>query len=252
MFTDWQLALAEDGWNSLFLSNHDLPRSVSRYGDDGPFRVRSAKMLATVIHLMKGTPYIYQGEEIGMTNVAFDRIEQFRDVETLGHYAEAVAKGVEPAEFIRGANTNGRDNARTPMQWTAGAGAGFTTGTPWIDVNPNHGTINVAADRADPEGVFAHYQTLARLRRALPVITEGRFIPFAAEDTRVFAYLRERNGTRLSVVANFTGETVDFDVPEGRAGRGLCLVSSVAPRDELAGRVWLAPYEAVAVLHHAG
>lgn len=252
VFTDWQLALAEDGWNSLFLSNHDLPRSVSRYGNDGAFRVRSAKMLATAIHLMKGTPYIYQGEEIGMTNVAFDRIEQFRDVETLGHYAEAVAKGVDPADFIAGANTNGRDNARTPMQWTAGAGAGFTTGTPWIDVNPNHATINVAADRADPDGVFAHYQTLARLRRTLPVIASGRFIPFAAEDDRVFAYLRELDGTRLSVVANFTGEIADFDVPEGLAGRGACLVSNVASRDEIAGRIRLAPYEAVAILHDAG
>jgi len=119
-------------------------------------------------------------------------------------------------------------------------------------VNPNHATINVDADRADPKGVFAHYQTLVRLRRSLPVIAEGRFIPFAAEDPRVFAYLRELDGTRLSVVANFTGETADFDVPEGLAGRGAGLVWNVAPRDEIAGRIRLAPYEAVAILHDAG
>lgn len=248
VFTDWQLALAEDGWNSLFLSNHDLPRQVSRYGDDGAFRVRSAQMLATVTHLMKGTPYVYQGEEIGMTNVAFDRMEQFRDVEAFGQHAEAIARGVTTEEFIAGANANGRDNARTPMQWSAGPQAGFTTGEPWIEINPNAAEINVEADRADPEGVFEHYRKLIALRRELPVVVEGRYVPFAEDDPAVFAYARVLDGQRLSVVANFTGTEVAFDVPEGLEGMGTCLVANCGPREGLAGRIMLAPYEAVAVL----
>ena len=131
--SDWQAAMADDGWNSLFLSNHDLPRQVSKYGDDGAFRVRSAKCLATLLHLMKGTPFVYQGEEIGMTNASFTRMEQFRDVETLGQYADQLAAGESEADFIAGANANGRDNARTPMQWSAGPHAGFTDGEPWIE-----------------------------------------------------------------------------------------------------------------------
>lgn len=251
-FFDWQAALAEDGWNSLFLGNHDLPRQVSRYGDDGLHRVASAKMLATVLHLMKGTPYVYQGEEIGMTNIAFSRLDQFRDVETFGQHAEAIARGMPEAEFLAGANANGRDNARTPMQWTAGPGAGFTTGTPWIEVNPNHRTISVAAERADPDGILAHYTRLIALRRALPIIVEGRFIPFAEEDRAVFAYARELGGARLSVVANFTGTEVAFDVPEGLEVTGRALVASHAARGGLGGRIILAPYESFAVLGDTG
>lgn len=251
VFATWQAVMAEDGWNSLFLSNHDLPRQVSKYGDDGVYRVASAKMLATVIHLMKGTPFIYQGEEIGMTNVGFERIDQFRDLETLRHYAEKIAAGMTPEAFIAGANSNGRDNARTPMQWTDGPQAGFTTATPWIEVNPNHDRINVVADRADPDGIFAHYRLLSDLRRTLPVIVEGSYRPCAEEDPAVFAYAREWRGQRLAVVANFTGEARDFEVPDALAGEGTCLVTNTVPRDGLSGRVTLAPYEAVAILSRA-
>ncbi|MBT8414131.1 MAG: alpha-glucosidase, partial [Boseongicola sp.] len=224
VLNDWQETLADDGWNSLFLSNHDLPRQVSRYGDDGAFRVQSAKMLATVVHLMKGTPFVYQGEEIGMTNVRFERIDQFRDIETLGHYKDAMAAGVSPAEFIAGANTNGRDNARTPMQWSAGAQAGFTTGTPWIETNPNHTAINVEADRADPEGIFDYYRRLIALRKNLPVVIHGRYRPFAEDHPSAFAFTRALDGKKLSVVANFTTQTLDFDVPEGMVCSGTCLL----------------------------
>jgi len=137
-FFAWQQALAEDGWNSLFLTNHDLPRQVSKYGNDGALRVRSAKGLATVLHLMKGTPFVYQGEEIGMTNVNFDSLDRFRDLELFGHFPIAMNEGQSEADFIAGANDNGRDNSRTPMQWTDGPQAGFTTGTPWIEVNDNY------------------------------------------------------------------------------------------------------------------
>ncbi|MBD3625860.1 MAG: alpha-glucosidase [Rhodobacteraceae bacterium] len=244
----WQAVMADDGWNSLFLSNHDLPRQVSKYGDPVHHRVRSAKMLATAIHLMRGTPFIYQGEEIGMTNAAFSRIGQFRDLETLGLYRDLVEHGMSERDFIAGANRNGRDNARTPVQWSDVPHAAFTTGTPWIEVNPNADTLNVAADRADPNGVFAHYARLIHLRRTMEIVSHGRFVPCAQDDPAILAYARECEGRRLSVVANFTGNEVAFDVPERLAVAGAPLVHNVAPRTSLRGRLHLAPYEAFAVL----
>jgi len=244
---DWQRALADDGWNSLFLSNHDLPRQVSVYGDDRRWRVRSAKMLAIVMHLMKGTPFVYQGEEIGMTNVAFERLDQFRDLEIEGRYAEMMAQGLTMEDFLAGANLSGRDNARVPMQWTDAPQAGFTTGTPWIEVNPNHVEINVAADRADPDGISATYRTLAGLRRQMPVIVEGHFAPVAEDDPRVFAYTRELDGERLAVIANFSAEATGFDVPDELAGEGECLVANAGQRTAIEARLELAPYEAFAL-----
>lgn len=248
VLNDWQIALADDGWNSLFLSNHDLPRQVSKYADDGEHRMASAKMLATVVHMMKGTPFVYQGEEIGMTNVRFNSIEQFRDIEILGHYPDAMANAVTPEEFIAGANENGRDNARTPMQWSADDGAGFTSGTPWIEINPNHTEVNVEADRADPAGVFAYYRKLIGLRKSKPLVVHGRYKPFAVEDPSVFAFSRERYGEKLSVVANFTGEQVSFDVPDGLAVSGNCLISNYAARNTLSGTLILDPYEVLVVI----
>ena len=247
VLNDWQAALAEDGWNSLFLSNHDLPRQVSKYGDDGAYRVKSAKMLATVIHLLKGTPFIYQGEEIGMTNATFTRIDQFRDIETLGHYAEEIARGVTPEDFIAGVNENGRDNARTPMQWNAGPKAGFTDGTPWIEVNPNHERVNAEADRTDADGIFAYYQRLVALRKDWQVIVHGTYRPIAKDDGAVFAYLRELDGVRVAVIANFTAEETDFDLPVEFVGAGRCLLSNDVPRTSLERRLSLAPFEAFAM-----
>ncbi|WP_349365225.1 MAG: alpha-glucosidase [Roseitalea porphyridii] len=244
---DWQRALTDDGWNSLFLSNHDLPRQVSVYGDDGRWRVRSAKMLAIVMHLMKGTPFVYQGEEIGMTNVVFERLDQFRDLEIEGRYAEMMAQGLAMEDFLAGANLSGRDNARVPMQWTGGPQAGFTTGTPWIEVNPNHAEINVAADRADPDGVSATYRTLAGLRRRMPVIVQGHFAPVTEDDPRVFAYTRELDGERLAVIANFSAEAIVFQTPDELVGEGECLVANAGQRTAIEARLELAPYEAFAL-----
>jgi oligo-1,6-glucosidase len=244
----WQALMEEDGWNSLFLSNHDLPRQVSRYGDDGRWRVRSAKAIATVIHLMKGTPFVYQGEEIGMTNIHFDRLDQFRDLEVLRHYPERIAEGMSPDDFIAAANAVGRDNARTPMQWTDGPGAGFTTGDPWIGINPNHVEVNVEADRADPDGVFEHYRRLIALRRAHDAVAFGRYTPFDADHPQVVAFLREGGGERIAVVANWSGEPVTYRVPDGLALRGECLVHGAAPRDAIEGEMHLEPWESLAVL----
>ncbi|MEL6204605.1 MAG: alpha-glucosidase [Pseudomonadota bacterium] len=249
VLADWQAALADDGWNALFLSNHDLPRQVSAYGDDGAHRVRSAKMLAIVMHLLKGTPFVYQGEEIGMTNVAFSRIEQFRDTETLGHYADLTAAGMAPEAFIAGANAQGRDNARVPMQWTDGPNAGFTTGIPWIEVNPNASEINVAADRADPAGIFATYRTLIALRRELPIVEHGSVTFEALTHQSILAYTRTYSGDRLTVIANFSAEEVAFAVPHRLTGQGRALAWSVAPRDNIESLVRLQPFEGFAVLH---
>lgn len=159
----WQDGLAGTGWNSLYWNNHDQPRVVSRFGDDGPaHRVRSATMLATVLHLHRGTPYVYQGEELGMTNALFTSIGDFRDIESLNHYAEAVDGGADPARVLAGLRAMGRDNARTPMQWDASPHAGFTSGTPWIPVNPNHTEVNAAAAYDDPASVFHHYHAADR------------------------------------------------------------------------------------------
>ncbi|EKE43960.1 oligosaccharide alpha-1,6-glucosidase protein [Oceaniovalibus guishaninsula JLT2003] len=247
VMNDWQALMNRDGWNSLFLSNHDLPRQVSKYGQDGEWRVRSAKLLATVMHLMKGTPFVYQGEEIGMTNVPFDRIDQFRDLETLNAYAEQTEAGVATADFLRGARANGRDNARTPMQWTDGPQAGFTDGTPWIEVNPNHGAINVAADRADPDGIIAHYRRLIALRRDSDLVVFGTYRPFAEDHPQVMAYDRRLGDRRLAVLANFGSDPVRFDVPDAMAIRGRCAIANAGPREALEGTVTLAPWEAVAV-----
>ncbi len=243
----WQLALADDGWNSLFWSNHDLPRAVSKYGDDGEFRVVSAKMLATVLHLMKGTPYIYQGEEIGMTNAAFTRIDQFRDIETLNYHRLQTAAGVASRDFIRGANTNGRDNARTPMQWSDAPQAGFTGGTPWIEVNPNHVTINAARDRADPDGIFAHYRGLVALRRRLPVVQHGSYHPALQDDPRLLAYERRHDGARIVVLANFGAAPVTIEVPDQLRIDGQSISANYAPRAALSGTVTLQPYEVTAI-----
>jgi oligo-1,6-glucosidase len=247
-FNDWQRALAGEGWNSLFWSNHDLPRAVSKYGDDGIWRVRSARALAIVLHLMKGTPYIYQGEEIGMTNTRFARREDFNDVEVHGQWPEMQARGLSADDFLAGANANGRDNARTPMQWDARAHAGFSTGTPWLAVNPNYPRVNAAADRADPDGVFAQYRQLVALRKSHPIIVHGSFVPLAEDHPAIWAYRRELEGQRLTMVANLSGDPVRFAVPGQGAVSGQCLVTNTEARTDLTGEVALAPWEAVAVL----
>ena len=206
-FGRWQAALEEKGWNSLYWNNHDQPRIVSRFGDDsGENRVRSAKMLATILHLHRGTPYVYQGEELGMTNARFDEIGAFRDIESLNHYAEATAAGEDPDAVLAGLRAMSRDNARTPMQWDAGPHAGFTTGEPWIPVNANFRTINAAEAVADPDSVFHHYRKLIELRHTEPVVAHGDFTMLLEDDERVYAFTRRLGDDELLVLGNFSGE----------------------------------------------
>jgi oligo-1,6-glucosidase len=208
----WQTGIG-DGWNSLYWNNHDQPRVVSRFGDDGEHRVAAAKMLGTVLHLHRGTPFVYQGEELGMTNAPFAVIDDFRDIESLNHYREAVAAGASPDDVLHALRTMGRDNARTPMQWTAGRHAGFTTGEPWLPVNPNHVEINADAERADPDSVFHHYRRLIELRHTLPIVAEGTFELLLPDDERVYAFVRRHEGDELLVLGNFSGDAVRVDLP---------------------------------------
>jgi oligo-1,6-glucosidase len=205
-FGRWQAALAERGWNSLYWNNHDQPRIVSRWGDDGEHRVAAAKMLGTVLHLHRGTPYVYQGEELGMTNAPFASIDDFRDIESRNHYAEALEHGATPEQVLATMRPMSRDNARTPMQWDATEHAGFTTGTPWIAVNPNHVEINARAARADPGSVFHHYRRLIELRHTEPVVALGDFTMLLPEDERVYAFTRRLDDVELLVLGNFSGD----------------------------------------------
>jgi oligo-1,6-glucosidase len=203
-FGRWQIALAETGWNSLYWNNHDQPRIVSRWGDDGEHRVTAAKMLGTVLHMHRGTPYVYQGEELGMTNAPLASADDFRDIEARNHYAEAISHGASPEEVLASMRPMSRDNARTPMQWDASEHAGFTTGTPWMPVNPNHAEINAQAARADPGSVFHHYRRLIRLRHSEPVVAHGDFTMLLADDRRVYAFTRRLDDVELLVLGNFS------------------------------------------------
>jgi oligo-1,6-glucosidase len=237
----WQAGLADVGWNSLYWNNHDQPRAVSRFGDDRRHRVRSAKALGTVLHLHRGTPYVYQGEELGMTNAPFDSIEAFRDIESRNHYAHAVAAGDDPAEVLAALRTMGRDNARTPMQWDASEHAGFTTGTPWIPVNPNHAEINAEAARADPDSVFHHYRRLIALRHDEPAVVHGDFTMLLGEHEQVYAFTRRFERTELLVLANLSGAPAAVELPAGWDGAELVLANVDEP---FAGGE-LAPWEAL-------
>lgn len=211
-FARWQTGLHGKGWNSLFLDNHDLPRIVSRWGDDGKYRVESAKALATMLHGMEGTPYIYQGEELGMTNIRLP-LEQYDDLETKGMYAERIAKGYAHEDIMASIYARGRDNARTPMQWSAEENAGFTTGTPWLPVNSNYTEINAENALNDSDSVYYHYQKLIALRKEHEEIQKGTFTLLFLEDEQIFAYVREFKGKKLLVVCNLSGENADFLLP---------------------------------------
>ena len=206
--TKWQTELHGTGWNSLYWNNHDQPRIVSRFGDDQEYRVASAKMLATCLHMMQGTPYIYQGEEIGMTNVKFESIEQYQDVETLNMFREKRSLGVPTEDIMKSIYVKGRDNARTPMQWNEQIHSGFTKGTPWIKVNPRYKEINVEAALADKESIFYHYKHLIALRKNLDVITTGDFNLLFEDHPKIFAYERRSENEKVVVLCNFSRDEI--------------------------------------------
>lgn len=250
----WQKELHGCGWNSLFWDNHDLPRIVSRWGNDKEYRVESAKMLATVLHGMEGTPYVYQGEELGMTNVRFDSIEQYQDIEIRNMYRERLEKGYAEKDIMESIYAKGRDNARTPMQWDDTENAGFTTGTPWLGVNPNYTEINARSQLHDENSVFHYYKKLIQLRKENSIFVEGDFTLLLPEDENIFAYVREYEGRKLLVAANFTDKEVEcpllkeWGVPVSEDGadksrdNGVLLIHNY---NDLPSRQKLRPYEAM-------
>lgn len=208
----WQIEMNEGGgWNALFWCNHDQPRAVSRFGNDQEFHKESAKMLATALHMMQGTPYIYQGEEFGMTNPNFNSINEYRDVESLNMFQILKNKGMKEQEIIEILKQKSRDNSRTPVQWNASENAGFTTGTPWIETASNYQEINAEKSLKDADSVFYHYQKLIQLRKEYDVITDGDFQLIMEQDPELFAYIRTSGSEKLIVINNFYGK--DKDLP---------------------------------------
>lgn len=244
ILSKWQNELFGKAWNSLFWDNHDQPRAVSRFGDDGPeYRVVSAKMLATCLHMMHGTPYIYQGEELGMTNYPFESPADFKDIESVHAYEEWCESGRVSHELFWPCITAvSRDNARTPIQWDDTENAGFSTGTPWMPVNPNYREINARAAIADPESVFHYYQKLIALRKQHPVIVYGSYRLLLEDSEELFVYIREYEGEKLLVVCSFTDKEVEFEIPEEFQG-AQCLIANHENSYD-SEKMMLKPYEA--------
>ncbi len=244
VLSKWQTCLDNNGWNSLFWNNHDLPRIVSRWGNDQEYRVESAKMLATLLHGMKGTPYIYQGEELGMTNVRFSDISDYKDIETLNMYLQRLNQGYSHEEIMESIYARGRDNARTPMQWSDELNGGFSAGTPWIAVNPNYKNINAKNQVNDENSVFTHYKKLIRLRRENDVVVYGDFELLFPEDENIFAYTRTLGQYKLVVICNFYGKKVSYELPYELTGEKAWELSNYdEPQENL-----LRPYEGIMYL----
>lgn len=249
ILSTWQTEMNKGGgWNALFWCNHDQPRVVSRYGDDGKYWLESAKMLATSIHMMQGTPYIYQGEEFGMTNPKFDRIEDYRDVESLNIYNIKREQGMSEEEILAILKEKSRDNSRTPVQWNDGPNAGFTTGTPWINVAANYPEINAEKALKDTNSVFYHYQKLIQLRKQYDIITDGDYELILADHPDIFAYVRNGENEKLLVVNNYYGKETTFELPEevDTAGyKSEILLSNYEGSGSDIHEVTLRPYESI-------
>lgn len=248
----WQTELEGKAWNSLFLGNHDQARSVSRFGNDSPeYREVSAKMLVTCLHMMQGTPYVYQGEELGMTNCPFETLEDLRDIESINAFHELTGSGkVTPEDMMRYIRLRGRDNARTPMQWDDSANGGFTTGTPWIMVNPNYREINAKAEQEDPDSVFHYYQNIIGLRKKEPVMVYGSYQLLEPDSETLYVYTRTLGEEKLLVICNFTSDEETYRIPEEFAGAGV-LISNYH-REQPEKEIVLQPYEALVLKIGAG
>ncbi|GGR40058.1 glycoside hydrolase family 13 protein [Deinococcus ruber] len=243
----WQVELHGRGWNSLYWDNHDQPRAVSRFGHDRDYRVPSAKLLATILLFMQGTPYIYQGQELGMTNVKFESVEHYRDLESLNGAKELREQhGWDDARIPAALHARSRDNARTPMHWTTGRNAGFSSGTPWIGVNPNFLQINAEQAEADPDSVWHHYRRTIALRKSLPVVRDGTFELLAADHPTLFAYVRRSGQTQLLVIGHFSEQRGSYVLPEGFAD-GEVISNNLTHLEVQDGELTLQPYQAVVI-----
>ena len=246
IFNHWQSGMHGKGWSALFWCNHDQPRIVSRFGDEGEHRVVAAKMLASTLHGLQGTPYIYQGEEIGMTNPGYQHIDDYQDVESRNIFAIKQAEGMSEAEILAILAAKSRDNSRTPMQWSAAPNAGFTQGSPWLKPAANYPEINAEAALADPDSVFWHYRDLIALRKAHPIFTQGDYQELLAGNEQIWAYTRSADGQTLLVVSNFYGEPVEFALPaELQTGEGRLLLGNYPDSPARPQSCELRPYESL-------
>ncbi|WP_429192235.1 alpha,alpha-phosphotrehalase [Aeromonas veronii] len=246
IFNHWQSGMHGKGWSALFWCNHDQPRIVSRFGDEGEHRVVAAKMLASTLHGLQGTPYIYQGEEIGMTNPGYQHINDYQDVESRNIFAIKQAEGMSESEILAILGAKSRDNSRTPMQWSAAANAGFTQGTPWLKPAANYSEINAEAALADQHSVFWHYRDLIALRKAHPIFTQGDYQELLTGHPQIWAYARRANGQTLLVVSNFYGEPVEFALPaELQSGQGRLLLGNYPDSPAQPQSAMLRPYESL-------
>ncbi|QWL67363.1 alpha,alpha-phosphotrehalase [Aeromonas jandaei] len=246
IFNHWQSGMHGKGWSALFWCNHDQPRIVSRFGDEGEHRVVAAKMLASTLHGLQGTPYIYQGEEIGMTNPGYQHINDYQDVESRNIFAIKQAEGMSEAEILAILGAKSRDNSRTPMQWSAAPNAGFTSGTPWLKPAANYSGINAEAALADQHSVFWHYRDLIALRKAHPIFTLGDYQELLTGHPQIWAYARRANGQTLLVVSNFYGEPVEFALPaELQSGQGRLLLGNYPDSPAQPQSGMLRPYESL-------
>ena len=244
VLSKWQTSLGEEGWNSLFWNNHDLPRIVSRWGNDKEYRVESAKMLGTLLHGMKGTPYIYQGEELGMTNIRLENIEDYNDIESINMYKDRIKKGYSHEEIMNSIYKKGRDNGRTPMQWDDSENAGFTTGKPWLSINENYKEINAKKSLEDKNSVFYHYKKLIEIRKANETIIYGDYKLLCEDDKNIFAYTRELNGDKILVVCNFYEKEVEFKYDKEFKNAEI-LLSNYNDSSLAIDKLKLRPYEAI-------
>ncbi|WP_269473183.1 glycoside hydrolase family 13 protein [Sporolactobacillus terrae] len=249
VLSEWQRKLEGHGWNSLYWSNHDQPRAVTRFGNDRDYRVESAKMLGTLLHMMKGTPYIYQGEELGMRNVRFASLDHYKDIETIGVKKDFEARGLSQAYIKKSIFLKSRDNARTPMPWNGKEKFGFTTGTPWIDFSPDNARINVAQCLKDKDSVYYHYRALIRLRKTLPVVVDGTYELINPTDSDVYGYMRILQKQKLVVICSFSEKKVNYRLPEElKHASGKLLLSNYHDSKEVLADLELRPYEAVIYL----
>ncbi|URJ60963.3 alpha,alpha-phosphotrehalase [Paenibacillus polymyxa] len=251
LFSDWQTGMQQGGgWSALFFNNHDQPRAISRFLDDGEYHVESAKLLATTLHGLQGTPYIFQGEEIGMANPQWADIEEFRDVESLNMYRILQEQGKSAEEALNIIRERSRDNSRTPMQWDSTRNAGFTTGTPWIKVDERYPQINVQAQLEDPNSIYHHYRKLIHLRKTVQVLTDGMYQRLDEAHPQVYAYQRSNEQETLIVISNFSGQDTQFRIPDSfysrlnnqALGAAELLIGNTQHAPELKQEITLTPY----------
>ena len=246
MFTKWDSAFAHDGWLSIFLANHDQARLVSRFGNDSPaFRERSAKLLNTFILSMRGTPYCYYGDELGMTNIVFERIDQYQDIAAINGYKKVKNDGGDLENYLLDLKFSSRDNGRTPMQWDDTKNAGFTSATPWLPVNPNHVTLNVKHQQEDPNSVLNHFRKLTALRKGEPVLIYGAYEIILREHPAVYAYARILGNKKVLVLLNFSTKESVIELPQTKMGR--VWINNYDELKQTGNTLALSPYQAVIV-----